>query len=423
MDVGAGLLHVVRQLIQLVVDWIDIEAFHRQLLGGFTKTMKRPIHLRNRRVEVSRTRAAVGIVLRILIVAFVARRSRARLEQTVVRPRDAVISVTLSALRPVVFFERLLVLAAVKQTRIAGVTKTATLIDAGESGRHRRMMSVTIVARRCGEIPALQNRAAVDANTVFRQLVGWHRRTVRSFEAGHGRRVRMARSASLRNALAVNQGERVFGVTDTVDAVATDTLRSTRVFGFKEPLAVWTVFEFRQLISGQRRIEILHEAGIRMATRTEKRNPIAIFVAASARPFLDKRMLELRIGRIAAMATRAGKAASEMNIVHEIAQVEMGGRFVGSAGKNKKRFRFLDFGIRVAEDAIVLQKHLHFLRAQRQSKKGTQVVRPRNDFGIRGRIEQLAEAIVEAIEIGALLRSDDWLAIGALRGEQVRELL
>src|SRR5262245_23643511 len=115
----------------------------------------------------------------------------------------------------------------------------------------------------------------------------------------------MARSASLRNALAINKRERVFGVTDTVDAVATDTLRSTRVFSFKEPLAMRTVFELRQLIGGQRGIEILHEAGVRMAARAERRDPIAIFVPASAGPFLNEGMLELRIGGVAPMATGA----------------------------------------------------------------------------------------------------------------------
>ena len=164
----------------------------------------------------------------------------------------------------------------------------------------------------------------------------------------------MACSASLRNTLAINKRKRVFRVTDAMDAMATDTLRSTRVFDLEQPLAVRTVLELRQLISGQRGIEVLHEARIRMAARAERRDPVAIFISASARPFLDEGMLKFRIGGIAPMTTGTRKAASEMNIVHEIAQIEMGGRFIGSAGKNKERFRFLDFGVGMTQNAIVL---------------------------------------------------------------------
>ena len=101
----------------------------------------------------------------------VAGRSWPRFQQPIVCLRNAVISVTLPTLRPVVLFEGLFVFAAIKQAGVASVAKTAALMDAGESGRHRRMMSVTIVACRRGEIPALQNGAAVNADAVFRQLI------------------------------------------------------------------------------------------------------------------------------------------------------------------------------------------------------------------------------------------------------------
>ena len=81
------------------------------------------------------------------------------------------VPVTLPALGPFVLLEGLLVFAAVKQARIARVAQAAALTHARQAERHGGVIAVTVVARRGAQIATLQQRAAVNAGPVFRQLI------------------------------------------------------------------------------------------------------------------------------------------------------------------------------------------------------------------------------------------------------------
>lgn len=148
-----------------------------------------------------------------------------------------------------------------------------------------------------------------------------------------------------------------------------------------------------------------------MAPCAERRNPLAIFVTTRPGPFFDERMFQLGISGIATMAPGTGKAAPEMNVVDKVSQVEMSGRFVGPGWKDKERSRFLDFRIRMAEDAVILQKHFHFLWSQPKSQDGTKMIRASDDLRLRHGIEELTNAVIERVEIGPLFGSDHGLAV------------
>ena len=60
-----------------------------------------------------------------------------------------------------------------------------------------------------------------------------------------------------------------------------------------------------------------------------------------------------------------------MNVIDQVAQIQVRGAIRLRRSKGKKRLRFLDFGIGVTKDAIVLQNNLHLLRTQPQCQNGT----------------------------------------------------
>src|SRR5438477_10485304 len=105
---------------------------------------------------------AVGIV-RELTVAVGAQGARAGRQHCVVCFADAMVAMAFAAFGPPVLVERLLVLAAVKKTGIGRMTQTATAAHARHSGRHGRMIAVTIIAGGRAKIPALQQSTAVNA--------------------------------------------------------------------------------------------------------------------------------------------------------------------------------------------------------------------------------------------------------------------
>ena len=125
-------------------------------------------------------------------------------QHRVVRLRDGMIAMALAALGPVMLVEGLLVFAAVEQTRVGRVTKTATATHARDTGRAGGVIAVTIVAGGRAEIAALQQGAAMHAVPVFRQLIGWQWRAVRQRESGHGFGIGVAGAAGLRHTLRID---------------------------------------------------------------------------------------------------------------------------------------------------------------------------------------------------------------------------
>ncbi len=85
----------------------------------------------------------------------------------------------------------------------------------------------------------------------------------------------------------------------------------------QQRLAMRAVLELRQLIGGQRRIELMHEGWIGMAARAELNDPLAILLAILFRPFLDESVTEIS-GGIAAVATGTRESATEMNVLDNL---------------------------------------------------------------------------------------------------------
>ena len=71
----------------------------------------------------------------------------------------------------------------------------------------------------------------------------------------------------------------------------------------------------------------------------------------------------------------------------------------------------------MAENASVLQKHLHLLRTQSQSQENCQVLRTRNYLFLHQVAELAAKIIVESREIRLFLGRDDRLAVRVLGGK------
>src|SRR5204863_460231 len=128
---------------------------------------------------------------------------------------------------------------------------------------------------------------------------------------------------------------------NAVDSMAVQAIRSARVFGFQQQLAVRAVLVLRQLVGGQGGIKPVHERRVGMAAGAEREYPAAILVTASAGPFLNEGMFQLVVGRVPAVATGTGQSAPQMNVINQVAEVQV----CGSAGrcrrKGKKRFGFL----------------------------------------------------------------------------------
>jgi hypothetical protein len=66
------------------------------------------------------------------------------------------IAMALTAFRPVVVVEGLLVLAAVEQAGVGGVAETATVAHTRDPGRTGGMVSMTVVTGRCTEVAATE---------------------------------------------------------------------------------------------------------------------------------------------------------------------------------------------------------------------------------------------------------------------------
>ena len=106
----------------------------------------------------------------------------------------------------------------------------------------------------------------------------------------------------------------------------------------EQRLAMRAFLELRQLISWQRRVELVHDLRIGMATRTKISDPCTIFLAIFLRPFLDEIVTEIGRG-IAAVATGTGKAAPKMNVFDHFLQIHVCRRLARVGRHGKEIFR------------------------------------------------------------------------------------
>ena len=129
----------------------------------------------------------------------------------------------LAAFGPTMLIKRLLVFAAVKQTGVGRVAKTAApayLRDARWAGR---VIAVAGIACGRAEITAHEQCASMHALSKFGELRYRHRGTICARKSGHGFRIGMAGAACLWHTLGVDLRLRIFGRTNTVNPVAAHT--------------------------------------------------------------------------------------------------------------------------------------------------------------------------------------------------------
>ena len=91
---------------------------------------------------------------------------------------DGVITVALAAFGPIMAIESLFVFAAVEQTRVGRMTHTTTLAHLRDARRTGRVVAVTGVTRGRAQIALPQQRLAMHALAIFRQLSARQRRTI-----------------------------------------------------------------------------------------------------------------------------------------------------------------------------------------------------------------------------------------------------
>ena len=117
---------------------------------------------------------------------------------------DGMIVMALAALGPVVFIEGVLVFAAVKQTGVGRVAKTAApayLRDAGWAGS---VVAVAGVACGRAEVTAHEQCASMHAIAIFGELRCRERRAIRAREARHDFGIGMTRATCLWHTLRVH---------------------------------------------------------------------------------------------------------------------------------------------------------------------------------------------------------------------------
>ena len=147
--------------------------------------------------------------------------------------------------------ERLLMFAAIKQTGVGGVAKTAApayLRDAGWTGS---VIAVAGVACGRAQITAHEQCAPMHAVAIFSELRYREWRPIRARKSRHGFRIGMAGSTCLGHALRVHFRLRIFRRTNTMNAMAAHTRRRAVVMFIEQRPTVRAVLEFRQLIGGQ----------------------------------------------------------------------------------------------------------------------------------------------------------------------------
>ena len=87
--------------------------------------------------------------------------------------------------------------------------------------------------------------------------------------------------------------------------------------------------------------------------------------------------------------------------------------------ERKKVLGCLNLRVAVAQDAVVLQDELHLLRPQLQRQQHRQMLRPCDNLLFHSLVEEFSQMIVEAIEVGALLRGNDRFAVFVFGGEHL----
>ena len=136
-------------------------------------------------------------------------------------------------------------------------------------------------------------------------------------------RVRVTDAACVWQPLRIYGGLAALCGTDPMDAVAAHALCRPRILFSEQQDAVLALLVLAELIRSERGVEAAHERGIGMTAGAEVGNPAPIAVALILlRPALGDRFCHRLVFRRPAVAAGAGKAAAEMGVADELAQIE-----------------------------------------------------------------------------------------------------
>jgi hypothetical protein len=103
-----------------------------------------------------------------------------------------------------------------------------------------------------------------------------------------------------------------------------------------------------------------------------------------------------------------------MNVLDDVLEIHVRPRLARTGRNRKEIVRRLRFGVSVTQNASILHEHFHFLRTQLQPEQSCQVLRTRDHLFLHEVIEERAEIIVQAAEIGLFFRADYRLPVGVL---------
>jgi hypothetical protein len=177
MHIRARFLQSVGELGHLTVKRIDIKSFSGEFFGHCDEVAPGPVHLRGGVMKIIRRGAALGIVFRELAMTIATQCARSCCQHLVVCPQNRVIAMAFAAFGPFMLVERLFVFAAVEQTGVGRMTKTAASTDVRDARGSGGVITVATCATRRAEIAAREG-LTVNTGPIFGELIGRQRRTV-----------------------------------------------------------------------------------------------------------------------------------------------------------------------------------------------------------------------------------------------------
>ena len=114
------------------------------------------------------------------------------------------VAMALGAFGPIIAIEGLFVLAAIEQTGIGRMAKTATSAHPRDTGGSGSVVAVASVTRGRAQVTPPEERAAMNTQAILRQLSRRQRRAIRARESSHDFGIGVAGAAGFRYGPGIN---------------------------------------------------------------------------------------------------------------------------------------------------------------------------------------------------------------------------
>ena len=161
-----------------------------------------------------------------------------------------------------------------------------------------------------------------------------------------------------------------------------------------------------ELVHGERRVVAPHELARGVAAGAELRDPRAVLVPdVGRRPALADVRRHLGVGGLSAVAAGAHEPAAEVDVAHDLAEVEVGVRVALLARLEEDLVR--QVRVRVAEDAVVAQDQLDLAVVDLQREERREMRSRREPPVLRRHEEQLLRVAGQAPESRLRLLAQD----------------